>query len=139
MIVRTLESVVGTDRETVAETWTSRRLLLRRDGLGFSLHDTLVRAGTETTMWYRHHIEAVYCIDGTGELADHETGETHPLGPGTLYVLDGHERHTVRATTDLRMICVFDPPVTGRETHGDDGSFPLLAEDDTDRSGAAES
>jgi len=59
MLVRTLESIVGSDREIKAETWTSRRLLLRADGMGFSLHDTVIHAGTATRMWYRHHLEAV--------------------------------------------------------------------------------
>ncbi len=129
MIVRTLEETRGSERETVAPTWTSRRLLLRRDGLRFSLHDTTIRAGTETTMWYRHHVEAVYCIEGTGELQDLESGRTLPLEPGTLYALDGHERHIVRAHTGLRMICVFDPPCTGQEVHQEDGSYPLLQDE----------
>lgn len=128
MIVRSLPDLDG-DRVTTADTWTSRRLLLQRDGLNFSLHDTVIRAGTSTEMWYRHHVEAVYCIEGTGELDDLETGSVHPLGPGTVYVLDGHERHVVRAHDDMRMVCVFDPPCTGSETHQADGSYPLLTDD----------
>lgn len=129
MIVRTLAEVEGTDRDVEAKTWTSRRLLLAKDGLGFSLHDTCIHAGTVTDMWYRNHVEAVYCIEGTGELVDRETGQRHELAPGVLYVLDGNERHTVRAETDLRMVCVFDPPVTGREVHDADGAYPLLTEE----------
>lgn len=133
MIVRTLDDVHGSDRETVAPTWTSRRLLLRRDGLRFSLHDTVVRAGTETPMWYRHHVEAVYCLEGEGELEDLETGEVYVLGPGTMYALDRHERHVVRARSDLRMVCVFDPPCTGSEIHQEDGSYPLVDDEEPDR------
>lgn len=48
----------------------------------------------------------------------------HKVGPGTLYALDGHERHLVRATTQMRMVCVFNPPLTGREVHDADGSYP---------------
>jgi L-ectoine synthase len=40
----------------------SRRFLLRKDGMGFSMHETILRAGTETHMWYANHLEAVYCI-----------------------------------------------------------------------------
>jgi L-ectoine synthase len=97
--------------------------------VGFSFHDTVLYAGTETTMWYANHIEAVYCVGGEGELVNHETGDVHPLRDGTLYLLDGHERHTVRATTDLRMACVFNPPVTGREVHDERGVYPLLTEE----------
>lgn len=130
MIVRTLDQTLGTDKEVQARTWTSRRLLLAPDGVGFSLHDTVLHAGTETEMCYRNHVEAVYCIEGSGRLVDLDHDEIHPLGPGTLYVLDGHERHRVIADTDLRMVCVFDPPVTGREVHDPSGAYPLMAEVD---------
>jgi len=129
VIVRSLDDVVGSERDVGAPTWRSRRLLLARDGVSFSLHDTVLHAGTTTEMWYRHHVEAVYCVGGEGLLEDLESGERHPLGPGTLYVLDGHERHRVTATTDLRMVCVFDPPCTGREVHDADGAYPLLTEE----------
>lgn len=126
MIVRQLTDLVGTERDVAAETWSSRRFLLASDGMGFSLHDTVLHAGTETTMWYRNHVEAVYCIEGEGELVDRETGDVHRIQPGTMYALDQHDRHIVRATTDLRMVCVFNPPCTGREVHDEDGAYPLL-------------
>lgn len=132
MIVRTLAEIQGTDRDVDAPTWRSRRLVLAREKVGFSLHDTVIYAGTETSMWYAHHIEAVYCIEGSGKLVNDETGEHYDLGPGTLYLLDGHEHHTVRAVTDLRMVCVFNPPCTGREVHDENGVYPLLTEDTGD-------
>ncbi len=130
MIVRTLQDIVGTDKEVGAETWTSRRLLLAPDGVNFSLHDTVLFAGTTTEMCYRNHVEAVYCIEGRGRLEDLDHDTVHDLAPGTLYVLDGHERHRVVADTDLRMVCVFDPPVTGREVHDPSGAYPLPEADD---------
>lgn len=124
MIVRTLDEICGTERDVSAETWRSRRLLLARDGTRFSLHDTLLHAGTETEMCYRHHVEAVYCVAGEGEIQVLPDGPTWPIAPGTMYALDGHEHHVLRARTELRMICVFDPPVTGREVHQADGAYP---------------
>lgn len=124
MIVRTLAQIEGSERDVEAPTWRSRRLLLASDGMGFSLHDTVLAAGTDTEMCYLHHVEAVYCIAGEGELQELPDGRTWPIAPGTLYALDGHERHVLRAKTELRMVCVFDPPVTGREVHGDDGAYP---------------
>ena len=129
MIVRTLDELVDTDRDIVADTWRSRRLLLANDGMGFSLHDTVLRAGTTTRMWYQHHVEAVYCIEGEGELEDLATGTVHRLAPGTMYALCDNDRHIVRATTDLRTVCVFNPPCTGAETHDEDGTYPLLTEE----------
>jgi L-ectoine synthase len=124
MIVRTLEEIIGSERDTRAQNWNSRRLLLRSDGAGFSLHDTVIHPGTETLIWYRHHVEAVYCIEGEGEIELTETGTVYPLRPGTLYTLNGHERHWLRTPTGLRMICVFNPPLTGKEIHDADGVYP---------------
>ncbi len=130
MIVRSLDDLTGTDRDVVADNWSSRRFLLASDGLGYSLNDTVLYAGTTTSMWYRNHQESVYCVGGNGTLTDLESGEVHPISAGTLYVLDGHERHELYAETDLRMVCVFTPPLTGRETHDAEGAYPLLTDDD---------
>lgn len=128
MIVKRLEDIAGTDQEVDAGNWTSRRFLLRRDGMGFSMHDTVIRAGTETFIWYANHLEAVYCLDGEGEVELVETGEVFPIRPGTLYALDGHEKHLLRGHTEMRMICVFNPPLTGKEVHDTDGVYPLVEE-----------
>ncbi|MDR7380565.1 ectoine synthase [Promicromonospora iranensis] len=130
MIVTRLADLDGTDRDVKAETWRSRRFVLAKEGVGFSFHDTVLYAGTETDMWYANHFEAVYCVGGTGELVNRETGEVHELSDGTLYLLDGNEKHTVRAFTDLRMACAFNPPVTGREVHDADGVYPLIKEEE---------
>ena len=94
--------------------------------MGFSLHDTIIRAGTETRIWYKNHLEAVYCIEGEGEIELIDNGDIYPIKPGTVYALDGHENHYLRAKKDMRLICVFNPPCTGRETHDEDGAYPLL-------------
>lgn len=124
MIVRRLADCVGTAREVSGRTWTSRRLLLAGDGLGFSFHDTLIHAGTETVMEYRHHFEAVYCVEGEGEIEDCADGRRHPIAPGTVYALDRHDRHILRARTTLRLVCAFNPPLAGDETHDADGVYP---------------
>jgi L-ectoine synthase len=127
MIVRTLDATLGTERDVRAENgnWVSRRLLLKDDGMGFSFHDTTIFAGTETYIWYKNHLEAVYCVGGEGEIEDLTTGEIHPIRDGTLYALNGHERHYLRAKRDMRLICVFNPPLSGREVHDKDGAYPL--------------
>lgn len=128
MIVRNLNELLGTDDEVTAPTFSSRRLLLRKDGMGFSLHDTLLYAGTETLIWYANHVEAVYIIEGEGEIEVIESGKKYALSPGVMYALDGHEKHFLRAHTDLRAVCVFNPPLTGREVHDEEGVYPLLEE-----------
>jgi L-ectoine synthase len=126
MIVRRLEELKGTDREVHAKTWTSRRLLLADDRMGFSLHDTILHAGTETRMCYRNHLEAVYCIAGSGSIEVIATGEVFEIEAGTVYALDQHDEHILRARTELRMVCVFNPPLVGQETHDATGAYPLL-------------
>ena len=126
MIVRTLADIEGTDRAVEGPTFVSRRFVLADDKVGFSFHDTVLYAGTVTKMWYQNHIEAVYCIEGEGELEDLDNETTYQIGPGTLYLLNGHERHILRAATDLRMMCVFNPPLTGNELHDENGTYPLL-------------
>jgi len=126
MIVRKLSETLGTDREVDIETWTSRRFLLKSDGMGFSMHDTIIKAGTETFIWYANHLEAVYCIEGSGEVELVDSGVVHPIEAGTLYALDGNEKHYLRARTQMRMVCVFNPPLTGKEVHDENGIYPLV-------------
>jgi len=129
MIIKNLEEVIGTENDVGAKNWQSRRFLLKKDGMGFSFHDTIIWAGTETLIWYKHHVEAVYCIEGEGEIE--LTGEdiVYPLKPGTMYALNGHEKHYLRAKSNMRLVCVFNPPCTGKETHDEDGSYPLPVEE----------
>lgn len=129
MIVRKLDELTGTDRVVASDGWTSRRLLLAGDGMGFSLHDTVIHAGARLPMHYQNHLEAVYCIAGTGQIQDEATGEVHPLEPGTVYALDQHDRHILSAETEMRMVCVFNPPVVGPETHDETGAYPALTID----------
>ncbi|BDZ60116.1 L-ectoine synthase [Barrientosiimonas humi] len=123
-----LDELNDTDRDVDHGNWRSRRFVLASDKVGFSFHDTLLRAGTETEMWYANHVEAVYVYEGTGTLVNRDTGEEFALRPGTMYLLNDHDKHTVRADTDIRTACVFNPPVTGREVHDEDGVYPLLQE-----------
>ncbi|MDY6820354.1 MAG: ectoine synthase [Deferribacterota bacterium] len=131
MIVKHVNDIKGTEDEIYAKkgTWLSRRFLLKKDGLGFSFHETIIFAGTETLIWYKNHYEAVYCVGGEGEIEDLATGKVYPINDGTMYALNNHDKHLLRATTsDLRLICVFNPPLVGREDHDEDGSYPLLEE-----------
>ncbi|WP_019555866.1 ectoine synthase [Thiomicrorhabdus arctica] len=132
MIVKNLyDDVIGTDADVDADQWTSRRLLLAKDGMGFSLHDTLIKEGEDLHLWYKNHLEAVYCIEGQGEIVEQKNGKVHSIREGTVYALNDNDQHILRANkgVGMRMVCVFNPPVTGRETHDKDGSY-LLPETD---------
>ncbi|MBB6549782.1 ectoine synthase [Nonomuraea rubra] len=121
MIIRKLSEV-----EPVA--WgngLSHRFLVEDDGMGYTLTDTTVWAGTSSPLEYRKHLEACYCISGTGAVVDSD-GRTHDLEPGTMYALDQNDPHHLIAAPgeDLRLICVFSPALRGDERHAlDEAAF----------------
>jgi L-ectoine synthase len=126
MIVRTIEDVSGTSRDVRGPGWRSRRLILKDDGMGYSVHDTVVNEGSELRLHYKHHLETNYCIAGEGEVMVVATGITFAIKPGALYALDQNDEHVLRALRgDLRLVCVFSPALSGRETHAPDGSYSL--------------
>jgi L-ectoine synthase len=92
--------------------------------MGFSLSETRVEAGVELHLRYRHHLEACYCLEGEAEIEDLASAERHAIVPGTAYALDQHDQHVLRVRTPLRLVCVFNPPLSGGETHDADGSYP---------------
>ncbi|MEQ3551891.1 ectoine synthase [Pseudonocardia nematodicida] len=131
MIVRTIEEITGTERDVEAENkqWRSKRIVLGNDKVGFSVHETTLQPGTINDFWYANHIEAVFITEGEGEIYDKDNDVTYQLKPGSIYVLNGNERHQLRPKTLMKTVCVFNPPVTGREVHDENGVYPLITED----------
>lgn len=128
MIVKHLNEILGTAAHARGDGWESRRILLAPDGLGYSLHDTLVKEGSVLELEYKNHVETNYCIAGEGEVEEVSTGRIWPLAQGSVYVLDGHERHILRALKgDLRLVCVFTPALSGQEVHDASGSYAAEA------------
>lgn len=128
MIVRTLDVADQGDRRVLSNGWESTRLLLKNDGMGFSFHITTIYAGADLQMHYQNHLEAVYCISGEGEIEDLADGKVYPVKPGTVYALNNHDRHKLRAATELKLACVFNPPLHGKEVHNAQGAYELEAE-----------
>ncbi|MGB6162557.1 MAG: ectoine synthase [Pseudonocardiaceae bacterium] len=114
MIVRNL----STAKNVEWGNGLSRRFLLKEDGFGYTVTDTIVRAGTSSRLAYNRNLEACYCIAGRGEVIDAD-GETHVIEPGTLYALERSEPHCLTASRDedLRLVCVFLPALNGDERH----------------------
>ncbi len=129
MIVRTTAEITDTERDIASENgnWRSKRIVLGGDGVGFSFHETTIEAGTVNEFHYANHIEAVWLIEGEGTLTDRDNARTYELSPGSMYLLDGNERHRLEPRTRMRMMCVFNPPVTGAEVHDENGVYPLIA------------
>ncbi len=127
MIVRDFNKIVERESNRVVSDaqWSSVRMLLAEDGMGFSFHITFLEPGSEHTFEYKNHFESVYCMKGSGSITDLATGKTHAIRPGVMYALNEHDRHILRADEELVMACVFNPPVTGKEVHQADGSYAL--------------
>ncbi|MEY8838408.1 ectoine synthase [Cribrihabitans sp. XS_ASV171] len=125
MIVRDFNKIVESERDRVVSdaNWTSVRMLLAGDGMGFSFHITFLDAGSEHVFEYKNHFESVYCMQGKGSITDLATGETHEIKPGVMYALNNHDRHRLKADEELVMACCFNPPVSGNEVHREDGSY----------------
>ena len=128
MIVRDLNEIAGTERELKGEWFTSFRLLLAGDGMGFSLHVTRTKAGAKNVMHYKNHLEAFYCISGHGQITDLEQSLQFAFSKGTVCALNNNERFMLEALTDLELLCVFNPPCVGPERHNEDGSYDLIDE-----------
>lgn len=121
MIIRTMSEITGTERDVAWGNGQSRRFLLASDGMGYTLTDTIIDAGTESLLEYKNHLEACYCIEGEGEVED-MAGNVYPIVPGTMYALDKNDKHYLRARTTLRLICVFLPALRGTERHALSGN-----------------
>lgn len=130
MFVTTLAETIGNPvRHAKGPGWESRRMVLKSEGVGYSVHDTVVQEGAELHLHYKHHFETNYCIEGEGEVVDVRTGKTYPLRPGSLYALNENDPHVLRAIKgNLRLVCVFSPALAGQETHQPDGSYALKQE-----------
>ncbi len=123
MIVKTGEDVIGTKGEARGDKWHSLRLLHKEDGMGVTLVDALLEPGFDMALWQKNHLAACYCIEGAGGVEELESGRVHEIKAGTLYAMNNHDRHRIRAITRMRVICTFVPPLTGDEIHDADGSL----------------
>lgn len=122
-----VSDLYGTDREVDCPNggFKSLRLLLAVDGMGYTLTKTLVPQGEPQFWHYKHHLETCLCISGKGILTNANNGDRFMIEPDMAYVLDRHDPHTFHALEDTVLICIFNPPLNGKETHQTDGSYSI--------------
>lgn len=102
-------------------------LVLAKDKTEFSVHEMTMPAGAESRARRKHHLAFVRCVAGDGEVCPADGEGPHPLRPGTSCLFHRDEEQHIRAHTDLQLLWVFAPPLTGEEVADPDGSFPVLA------------
>lgn len=103
--------------------FVSRRLVLLEDNMGYTMTKTFVPAGEKQFWHYKNHLETCYCVSGNGVLTNKDTGEEFSIKPDDTYILDKHDAHYFQALEDVTFICTFNPPLSGDEVHGVDGSY----------------
>ncbi|MEO9825907.1 MAG: ectoine synthase [Paracoccaceae bacterium] len=119
MIVRTVADLQGTDRHISKPNWSSTRLIVADDHMGFSMHVTRIFPGQTGLTEYADHLEAAYCITGHATLV-FESGRTRvEINPGSVYALDAHDPHTMIVHNELLLVCVFSPPLKAAENAND--------------------
>lgn len=125
MKIKRINQLYETDREVHGEGFVSIRPIVAKDGMGFSLHKTIIPAGKPLHWHYKNHLEACYCIKGKGLLINLKTGDSHLITPDSIYLLDEHDDHTFEALEDTVLISIFNPPVNGNEVHDKTGNYAL--------------
>ena len=100
------------------------RPLLAGDGIGLSLSDLTTQAGASIDLWYRHHVEANYLVEGSAQILDKASGQSHALVPGDMFVIGPRDKHRVSNTHGARWLSIFNPPITGSEHYDNLGGYP---------------
>lgn len=126
MFVRRLDEMRAKGEEKVVANGGARtlRVLSKDDDLGFSLSDVHVAAGRSNDLWYKNHWEVNYVLGGNARVTDLNSGEIHHFDPWSLYVVGPNDPHRFEALSDVHVISLFDPPLTGEEIHDADGVLP---------------
>ena len=128
MIYHSAEDLKGTKREVRADGFVSIRLALAEDNLGFTVTEATGRTELDLEIEHKNHFEAVYVLEGTGEVEILATRKIYKLYPGVFYAFDKHERHRYRLDTELRAIAIFNPPLVGDEINDAAGGYAEAAE-----------
>jgi L-ectoine synthase len=126
LTVKRLDELRAAGREMAVAGGSARsiRVLLQEDRLGFTLCDVRMAAGNRNELWYKHHWEANFILEGSGMVSDLNTGESWPLEAGTVYIVGPNDQHSVEAVSDLHLISIFNPPLRGEEQHDKEGALP---------------
>ncbi len=119
-------SDLNEDRKVNFHAGVSNRIILKEDGMGFSLTKTVIQPSAgKVFQHYKNHLESCYCVSGRATLTNAETGEEFEIGPDVTYILDKNDAHYFEAHEETVLICTFNPPLVGKEVHQDDGSYSL--------------
>jgi len=119
------QTLAGTERAVKFPGGISLRAVLEHDKMGFSVNRTIIPKGKPQRWHYLNHLEACYCVSGSAMLTDKKTGNSYNIIPGVVYILDKHDDHIFQAFEETVLVSIFNPPLTGMETHDSSGSYNI--------------
>jgi len=115
MIIRTTEELTDTTQHVKRKNWSSKRMVIASDNLGFSMHITRIYPGKTGVTHYPDHVEAAYCVQGVATVFYEDGRRSARIVPGTMYALNDHDMHTMLVEEELVLLCVFNPALIGSE------------------------
>lgn len=123
-VIKTKE--LPSNRKVKFHAGVSNRILLKEDGAGYTMTKTVIQpeAG-KVFQHYKNHHETCYCVSGRATLTNSITGEEFEIVADTTYILDENDPHYFEAHEETTLICTFNPPLLGNETHQEDGSYAV--------------
>lgn len=98
---------------------SSKRLLVKRDGLGFAFCVTNGHADNDSPLEYRNHLESCYYIEGTGEYVWQDG--SRPIltedEEATVFVMNLHDAHRMVIRDESVCLSIFTPAIEGTQAH----------------------
>ena len=117
-----MKVIASTNSHVVTgDGFISERFVLADDNMGYSMSVTKIPQGTQKRWHYKNHRETCYCITGSATIQCGE--EEYSIMPGSAYLVTEKDSHLFIANTDVVLVCVFNPPLTGDEVHDDEGAY----------------
>ncbi|MFC1752340.1 ectoine synthase [Thermoproteota archaeon] len=116
VFIRTIEDIKGTKRDVRWLHGYSRRLLVKEDGQPFSFNVSTAKK-SEFDICYPDHDEINFVLEGSCIFTI--DGKEHQGKPGTLFILEKGKKMNMKILEDVKMICIFNPPLEDTEVPAD--------------------
>lgn len=115
MIVIDAMQTHGSEREVKRDDLSSMLLLLKADGLGFTVTRTMIHPAKDFEPFHdKDHVQAYYCIRGNGTVKD-SRGNEHKIKPGFFFAAEKAEKHWIKAKDTLVLLCTISPAIAANE------------------------
>ena len=132
MFVRKIDDLIGSDK---AEKRTDGGSVLqgvhpltREDRCGFSISDYSIKGPWNQDLQYKNHMEINFIVAGQVEILDLTGDKSWQITAGMIYIVGPKDRHRFSSPSDIHLISIFNPAISGTEKHDADGAFEPTGE-----------